>query len=210
MVFSTAAAVASFHSFLSCAAVFAAFMPPVAREVLPPVEPVFSTTMMFSTPRSAACSAAVMPAPPAPTMTMSQSVSSTVTFSASIRPAAIMASSVAALTALVVTVAPEMPSMPAPCASTICAAKVPSWQASRPPKPGVSLSPVTTASVILPSSTVRATVTGPMPLSSPVKVSADAPAITLVSISTERRMDASFFMVECTSFLQVGLYCILL
>ena len=97
-------------------------MPPVAREVLPPVEPAFSTRMTFSTPQSTACRAAVMPAPPAPTMTMSQVASSTTTASASARPAASMAFFVAALTASLVTVAPEMLSIPAPCAATIASA----------------------------------------------------------------------------------------
>ena len=122
MVFSTAAVVASFHSLASWKAVFAAFMPPVAREVLPPVEPVFSTTMTLSAPQSTACSAAVMPAPPAPTITMSHSASLTSTTSASTRSAASSAAAVALRTASLVTVAPAMPSISAPCASTICAA----------------------------------------------------------------------------------------
>ena len=60
--------------------------------------------------------------------------------------------------------------------------------------PLVSLSPTTSAAVILPSFTVRVTETSPMPCAVPVYVSAEAAAIAPVAISMDRRMDANFFM----------------
>ena len=71
-----------------------------------------------------------MPAPTAPTITTSHSVSVTVVSSASMRPAAAMAFLAASFTALLVTVAPEMLSKSTPCAATIASAKVPSAHGS--------------------------------------------------------------------------------
>ena len=69
-VFSTPAS--SPNSFSSWSAVLAAFMPPVDLTELPPTAGWLSTTMTLM-PASAALMAAVMPAPPAPTITTSAS-----------------------------------------------------------------------------------------------------------------------------------------
>ena len=69
-VFSTPAS--SPNSFSSWSAVLAAFMPPVDFTELPPTAGWLSSTITRA-PASAAVMAAVMPAPPAPTITTSAS-----------------------------------------------------------------------------------------------------------------------------------------
>ena len=120
-------------------------MPPEAFRLLPPAKGIFSSTSTFA-PSWVARTAAVRPAPPAPTTTTSHSSVSAV-FSAAASadcstskgagsmPFSVSACRMASLMALLVTVAPEMPSMAMLLASTILPG---SCSAATEPRPGVS------------------------------------------------------------------------
>ena len=97
---------------------------------------------------------------------------------ASSAPPAALASAAAAasFTAVEVKVAPATPSISALPAATSCSARV---GMAAPPTSGVSASPTMSAAVILPSSTVRVTVTGP------AKPSAVASKVVPSAIATQ-------------------------
>ena len=151
-------------------------MPPVARTELPPTTGWLST-MTTLLPSLVAVRAAVMPAPPAPTMTMSVSTvessagsalfSTAVWKSSGFRPAAVMAAAAASLMALEVMVAVDTPSTAMLPLSAMAAG---SCSIALEPTPSVSSAPSAVQPVILPSVRVRVTVTSPpKPLAVPVK-----------------------------------------
>ena len=169
-VFSTPAD--SVNSFSSCAGVLVAFMPPVERTELPPTM-AWLSMMTTSLPASTAAMAAVMPAPPAPTMTMSVStvVSSAASAasplpvkSAASSPAAVRAAARASLMALEVMVAPDTTSMAPLLPETISSGAA---STTTEPMPSVSSSPTTSQPVMTPSVRVTVTVTSPMPVAVP-------------------------------------------
>ena len=151
-------------------------MPPVARTELPPTMGWLSTITTLL-PSAAAVMAAVMPAPPAPTITISVSTvessavsvpfSTAVWKSSGFRPAAVMAAAAASLMALEVMVAVDTPSTAMLPLSAMAAG---SCSIALEPTPWVSSAPSAVQPVILPSVRVRVTVTSPpKPLAVPVK-----------------------------------------
>ena len=125
--------------------VSAQFMPPEAFRLLPPTKGIFSSTSTFA-PSWVARTAAVRPAPPAPTITTSQSSVSTVFSAAAAEsgatskgaasmPASASACRMASLMALLVTVAPAMPSTAMLLAATISPG---SFSTATVPMPSVS------------------------------------------------------------------------